>query len=291
MFIVKMHSGLANRMFQYAFYKYLTASGKEVYIDDNSFLPNREHEINVSIENIFHNVNFQRASRKMINLLSDQRLDYYNKFRRKHLKQFKKSHFKENIFSFDASIINLTGDYYLDGFWQTEKYFSGIENTIRHNFTFPEYPSKRNRFLAEMLASENSVAIHVRKGADYMQIKKHTGVCGIDYYTKAIDYINSTVENPVFYVFSDNFDWVNQNLTNIEHVNVDWNPSVGAYNYLDMQLMACCKHNIIANSSYSWWAAWLNKNNHKNVIAPNAWFSDDLNNETIDIVPQSWIKI
>lgn len=138
------------------------------------------------------------------------------------------------------------------------------------------------------MLSENSVAIHVRKGADYQSKQNRKNTCTIDYYRLAIDYIRMHVQNPVFYVFTDNKDWVIENFTDLDYTLCDWNPTSGKQNYLDMQLMSCAKHNVIANSTYSWWGAWLNENSDKIVIAPKRWFNKIV---TPDILPEQWIKI
>ena len=109
---------------------------------------------------------------------------------------------------------------------------------------------------------------------------------------QAINTINSQIENPKFYIFSDNFEWCKENLSFCDPVYVDWNPTSGPINYLDMQLMSNCKHNIIANSSYSWWGAWLNNNPNKIVIGPKKWFNSSSEKfDSTDIIPENWIKI
>jgi hypothetical protein len=116
------------------------------------------------------------------------------------------------------------------------------------------------------------------------------GGCNLDYYNKAIKIIINKVENPIFFIFSDDINWCKENIKIKDHeiIYVDWN--VGDNSYIDMQLMSTCKHNIMANSSFSWWSAWLNKNKDKIVISPYKWFnSDDM--DCSDLIPESWIRI
>ncbi len=141
------------------------------------------------------------------------------------------------------------------------------------------------------IESTNAVSLHIRRG-DYVKVKETNdfhGVCSIAYYETAIELITNKINDPVFYIFSDDMDWVKKNF-NIRqnHVFVDANDA--ATNYEDMRLMSLCKHNIIANSSFSWWGAWLNPSSSKTVIAPKKWMKDP-SIETIDLIPGNWIRL
>lgn len=138
-----------------------------------------------------------------------------------------------------------------------------------------------------------SIAIHLRKGKDYLQSDlMGKNLCGADYYMRAIDYIRERVDNPMFYVFTDNPVWLKENIPSFDYTLVDWNEVSGKRSFRDMQLMSCAKHNIIGNSTFSWWGAWLNPNPNKIVIAPDKFF-----NVTSDffakqnIVCETWIKL
>jgi len=166
---------------------------------------------------------------------------------------------------------------YFDGYFQSEKYFADCIEDIRKEFQFKDKLK---------IPEGNAVAIHIRRG-DYVKLADIHLVCTPAYYENAIAYIQSHVENPTFYVFSEDLEWVRQNI-NIpsNSVFVDYNQDMPSSH--DMQLMSLCKHNIISNSSYSWWAAWLNKNPGKIVVAPDKWFANDM--ET-DIYTDSMVKI
>jgi hypothetical protein len=166
---------------------------------------------------------------------------------------------------------------YFEGYFQSEKYFADCTEEIRKEFQFKE----------KLQAPDgNAVAIHIRRG-DYVKFSNIHLVCTPAYYEKAIAYIQSRVEIPVFYVFSEDLEWVRQNISIPSNsVFVDYNPVLPSSR--DMQLMSLCKHQIISNSSYSWWAAWLNRNSGKIVIAPDRWFADG--GET-DIYLDNFVKI
>jgi hypothetical protein len=179
---------------------------------------------------------------------------------------------------------------YLMGYWQSEKYFYDYEQTIRSDFSFQiplEAENLKNLLLMENC---NSVSLHVRRG-DYLShapTAKMFNVCSIDYYRDAIAYIAAQVPSPNFFVFSDDLQWARNNIRTpypTEYI-VGNN---GVHSYIDMQLMSSCKHHIIANSTFSWWGAWLNPARQKIVIAPKNWFCNGTNDE--DLIPEQWIRL
>lgn len=178
------------------------------------------------------------------------------------------------------------------GNWQSQKYFSNCEKEIRDDFQFIKPLDKKNYNVLKTIKTTSSISIHFRRG-DYVsdnKINKFHGVCSLKYYQKAIDYLNIRVDKPKYFVFSDDENWVKANFRLKGATYIDWNK--GKNSYKDMQLMSNCKHNIIANSSFSWWAAWLNSNPQKIVVAPKKWFNnEDAQNNTRDLIPKEWIKI
>jgi hypothetical protein len=172
----------------------------------------------------------------------------------------------------------------------SEKYFIDAEKQIRKDFVFKLPMQNENIGLAKKISQVNAISLHVRRG-DYasnpQNIATH-GLCSIDYYQAAIKHMVEQVKNPYFFVFSDDSAWVTSNLKiDFLHQYVDHNHGKESYN--DMHLMSLCKHNIIANSSFSWWGAWLNQNAEKIVFAPKQWFSKST--DTIDLIPSNWIRI
>ena len=187
-------------------------------------------------------------------------------------------------------IKNIQRDCYLSGYWQSEKYFLDAASVIRADFAFKLSLEASNTVLAEQICKVNSVSLHVRRG-DYASNPKTTathGLCTLDYYQAAVRYVSERVEHPQFFIFSDDIDWVKGNLkVDFPCQYVDHNYGDKSYN--DMHLMSLCRHQIIANSSFSWWGAWLNANPDKIVVAPKKWFVNE--NNTADLLPQGWVSL
>lgn len=200
------------------------------------------------------------------------------------------SYVVEPHFNYWSGFKQLKDNIYLDGYWQSEKYFIDFADTIRADFTFSTLFSEKNAGLAKHIAQVNAVSLHVRRG-DYAKNPKTTathGLCSLDYYQAAVDYVSTHVIQPHFFIFSDDIAWVKANLTiNSTVFFVDHNTHQESYN--DMRLMSLCKHHIIANSSFSWWGAWLNQNAEKIVIAPKQWFFKST--DTSDLIPASWMRL
>jgi hypothetical protein len=189
---------------------------------------------------------------------------------------------------------SLKGNVMLSGYFQNEKYVKGAEADIRNAFIFRHPLEEKNKHVARLLTSTESVSVHIRRG-DYVQNANAASnfiTCDASYYEKAVTYLCENVNNPSFYIFSDDFDWVKENLNFGSHPVsfIDWNR--GNKSYIDMQLMSLCKHNIIANSSFSWWGAWLNANPDKVVACPAEWFREEKKNLLLkDFYPEGWKMI
>jgi hypothetical protein len=197
---------------------------------------------------------------------------------------------KEHHFHFYPEILALPDNVYLEGHWQSEKYFKDIEKIIRKDFIFSEEPDNLNNQMADKIRNCEAVSLHVRRG-DYVSNPVTTayhGICSEEYYRGAISKLENYVKNPHFFIFSDDPTWTKENLeTGYSTTIIDFNGS--EKDYEDMRLMSLCKHHIIANSSFSWWGAWLSNNPQKIVIAPKHWFNRPEIN-TKDLIPESWIQ-
>lgn len=198
---------------------------------------------------------------------------------------------EEKEFTFSENFYNTPTNSYISGFWQSEKYFLPIADEIRQDFCFKNEPSTENLNSLSKIRSTNSISVHVRRG-DYVNFAKTNllhGTCSIDYYRNAIALIEKTIQNPVYFFFSNDIGWVKKNIPiQGEHYFIENNS--GPSSFEDLRLMSNCRHNIIANSSFSWWGAWLNNNDQKIVITPKKW----MNNSSIptpDLIPVSWIRI
>jgi hypothetical protein len=300
MVIVKIWAGLANQMFQYALYRSFKEKGKSAFVDTGTFTPKWDFE-DISIADIFPMLKIENANPTLIKMFNIRREGIIGKavYKIKRLTKlinYNARYIKEHNLSYNSFLFDLDGDYYLEGFWQSQSYFENITDKIRDEFQFVPFKDKKNKKLENYLQKNNSVSVHVRKGPDYIKKSIVKGTCEVDYYKNAMQYISNNVDSPKFIVFSDNVAWCKKYLDFCNPEYVDWNPSAGYGNHFDMQLMSICKHNIIANSSYSWWGAWLNNNSSKIVIGPKDWFSKQycIDNgvlDTKDIIPKSWVKL
>lgn len=197
---------------------------------------------------------------------------------------------QEFHYCFSPQMLRLNDNSYVSGYWQSEKYFSEFRGEIRAEFSFKTPLSQKNIELSERIKSLNSVSMHIRRNdfVNNVQINATHGLCSIDYYQASMKYIFERIKNPYFFIFSDDLVWVKDNLKiGYPCEFVGHNQGVESYN--DMRLMSFCQHHIIANSSFSWWGAWLNPNENKIVIAPQRWFLDDTNNQ--DLIPQDWVTL
>ena len=201
------------------------------------------------------------------------------------------SYYKENIFKkichseeknfnivynepkFSYSEIQYYPNLYLIGYFQSEKYFSNHKNYIQNIFELPINLVKK--------PIDNLTSVHIRRG-DYVRLNDYHSLCDIEYYKKSIDLI----DGGNFIFFSDDMDWVKNNFIGNNFFYSEYNNEI-----LDLSLMSICDNNIIANSSFSWWGAYLNKNENKKVIAPSKWFGPKGPTDTQDIIPENWIKI
>jgi hypothetical protein len=201
------------------------------------------------------------------------------------------SHFaQEPHFQYWPALEGFGPDSYLAGYWQSEKYFANVASQIRADFTFRDLLDGRNAELSAEIGSTQSVSLHVRRGdyANNPKTKSTHGLCSLDYYREAIGRIAAVVPKPVFFIFSDDIAWVKANLSlTFAHRFVEHNKGAASYN--DMRLMSLCQHHVIANSSFSWWGAWLNPSTDKAVVAPRKWFADT--RLVQDLFPTDWVLL
>lgn len=300
MIAVNINAGLANQMFHYAFGRGLMAKGLDICFDQSNFQPRSQWSFeSISLQDAFPDIEIKQMPEqnfKWVFPREDNRfvMRYQQLMRKLHNLIGDEVYIMESSFSYTDGIEKKARKNCIyRGFWQSEKYFKHCENDIRNQFSFLPFDEKKNIEIVNKMSKENSVAIHFRKGLDYLQKGGMAdGVCPPEYYHKAIEYMKQYVENPVFYVFTDNQDWVKEHIHGLDYILVDWNEISGKRSFRDMQLMSYARHNIISNSTYSWWGAWLNSNPQKIVIAPKSWFNkNDYRNRDNDIVCESWIKM
>ncbi|MFC6761170.1 alpha-1,2-fucosyltransferase [Sulfitobacter porphyrae] len=195
---------------------------------------------------------------------------------------------REQGLGYDPAFEDWGDESYLHGYWQSEKYFAGIRDHLRNVFTMVPPMSPENADMARQIAAGPSVALHVRRG-DYVALGA-TAVCDQAYYDAALAAVTQGLpEAPTVFVFSDDPGWARDNLAvPFDKVVVDLNGRETAHE--DMRLMSLCQHNVIANSTFSWWSAWLNAHEGWRVAAPARWFAND-HQRNPDILPEDWIAI
>ena len=284
MIIVKLNGGLGNQMFQYAIARHLALLNRSSLLFD--------------IDLLLHNTveNYRGFQLRVFNISGKtvtKRKHFGKDINHEKLNNF--FHVNEKkVFHFDESVLELRGDIYLEGYWQSEKYFTDIRNVFLKEFVIKTRINKINKDILESIRKSNAVCVHVRRG-DYisnLNTYSNHGFCSLQYYKDANTMIVDKTQNPKFFIFSDDPAWCKSSLSFISpSCIVDVNPPNKGYE--DLRLMMNCKHFIIANSSFSWWGAWLSKNTNKIVIAPKQWFKlkHKWGDYTKDLFPKEWIQI
>lgn len=289
MIIVQIAGGLGNQLFQYAFGRTLALrNGCELKLDLSIFENYEWHEYSLKPFNIKEEI----ASQKECEILRGQNLPLYKRIQRK-LFDTQPTFIHEHTLLFDPKYLEVKNPAYLSGYWQSERYFSEFKEKIFSEFNIHVKPSAANQSLIDQIRSCNAISLHLRRGnfiKDESVNKKH-GTTSINYYMEAINFICTKIINPVFFIFSDDILWAKENINlNFQSVFVDINSD--KTDYEDLRLMSSCQHHILANSTFSWWGAWLNPSPDKIVIAPKIWFADkDFNLQTRDLIPGTWIRI
>ncbi|TXD52979.1 MULTISPECIES: alpha-1,2-fucosyltransferase [unclassified Polaribacter] len=267
MIIVRIVGGLGNQMFQYAYAKALQQKGYDVKIDLTKFKNYKLHggyqlnqlkidlETTTPIANILCKIGFRKSV-------------------------------KEKSLLFDQKFLEVPQREYIKGYFQTEKYFASIRTVLLKQFVLKKELSNTTlHYLKEITIQKNACSLHIRRG-DYITDEKANsvhGICDLKYYKGAIKLIQDKFRDSHFFIFSDDISWAQKNL-------IVKNTTYIAHNVIpheDMHLMSLCKHNITANSSFSWWGAWLNQHEDKTVIAPKKWFVRKEN----EVACANWIQL
>lgn len=292
MIIVNLTGGLGNQMFQYAAAKRVsikTNSILKLHFTDALFCTSRRYLLDCfSLKENF-------ATNKEIRLMGFP-TSLFGRFVFRLMKELKLNFLYQKVISespkfHDKNSLLLEGDRYIEGFWQNERYFNDIKRDIISSFSFSAKESKGNRALIKKISKANSVSVHIRRG-DYINnktVSKIYNTLDKNYYKKAIKIIKRRISNPLFFIFSDDIIWAKEKFIFINNsIFVEINN--GKQDYEDMRLISRCKYNIISNSTFSWWGAWLNQYPKKIVICPKRWFNNKKMNENNPSC-EGWVRI
>jgi Glycosyl transferase family 11 len=276
MIVAKLQGGLGNQMFQYALGRCLAVRHKTfLFLETSSLIrpgvTSREYGLSI------FNIQARFTTKDEIIRFSD--LVFY-------IHQIKRG--------FHRGVLECShgGNIVLDGYWQNELYFKEVADIIREEFTFKSADCKAaDQLLREQISSTAAICVHIRRG-DYL-LPQGSNFMNLDiaYYKRAVKFIAGAVQDPHFYFFSDDIDWCEENLPlDYPHTFIRRDQPATAYTAEDFRLMTMCRYFIIANSSFSWWAAWLGAHHDKIVVAPKDWFRHDAS-ASKEIVPANWVRL
>ena len=286
MIIAKLQGGLGNQMFQYAAARKLSVKyGVDLLLDHSYLERNSQDRYGFTARNFeleVFRITANRFSPEMVDKFFDakevEHIELYN----------------EKPVSYDAFFKKVSDCAYINGYFQSYRYFEDIRQILSVDFSFNHNPEiVLNSSTISQIRNANAVAIHIRRGDYVSQSNIHNlyYILPLSYYQKAINIVLEKQPNLEFFVFSDDIRWAEQNLVHSK-AKLHFVLKNNSPNWLDMYLMSICKHNIIANSTFSWWAAWLNNNEDKIVIAPKKWFQQPREGIKLrDLCPSEWIKM
>lgn len=290
MIVVKLIGGLGNQMFQYATARTMADNhDARLKLDISGFERYRLRRYELGDFNI--RAEIAGPDDMTFFRVSLRRCSIWQCLKRRSFSLSPKPVFRERAFAYNEELSDIKPPVYLEGYWQSERYFLLNSKAIREDFTLRCDLDGANREMLTHIESVNAVSLHVRRG-DYVDdpnTNEFHGICSLEYYRAAIECVADRVEKPHFVVFSDDQEWAGRN------ISFDYPATFVTLNskdrgVLDMALMQRCRHHIIANSSFSWWGAWLNPSASKLVIAPKRWFNN-VSHDTRDLIPPSWIVL
>jgi len=294
MIIARLIGGLGNQLFQYAFARSVSSRLKTDFLLDASPFHTyyKLHKYSLGHFNIKELFAKDSDFFGFVWLRNRQKIFDASYTRLRLKSKLMPFYYPEQMFHFDPSVFSKNKTYF-DGFWQTEKYFQEIAPELRKEITLKKPFSEYSQNIFEQIKKTPAVSLHVRR-ADYVtdpQANLIFGACSMEYYQRAIAHVTRHEPSPHFFVFSDDHAWAVENFKSLPYP-VTCVKNTAEKNYEDLMLMSSCDHNIIANSTFSWWSAWLNQNKNKVVIAPKQWFNTKkTTTDTKDVIPDSWIKL
>lgn len=281
MIVSKIIGGLGNQMFQYAIAKSVAVRNNDSFkmdiSDFGSYSLHNGYRLNL------FNIDGNIATQEDIVSLKGRATIVHKILKKLKLYNLNTYYREKEITLFDENVFNYS-DVYLDGYWQNELYFKDIRDILLSEFTLKEGISKNLISTFDQIENAESVSIHVRRG-DYLN-HPDVGVLDVEYYKRAVKLIMDRTNSPSFFVFSNDMEWCKENFSFIDRC---YFVQEGGTELDDMTLMSKCSHNIIANSSFSWWGAWLNNKSNRIIIAPKKWMAINPNN--YKWIPDNWLEL
>lgn len=281
--IVWIDGGLGNQMFQYALALKMQSLGIQAKIDVTKYAQHHVHN-DFELDRVF-GINGPYAEASEIRRLGYTRGNHWTEFLKKTPFR-KRTIYNNESYVYDEQVLRLDGCY-IEGYWQSEKYFLDIREKIVETYRFPKLPEQLHVW-EERIRNSCAVSMHIRRG-DYLRFPYLQNICTVDYYRRSMDYFRESLpEMPVFYIFTNDPSWAEAHFQGKDCYFVKGN--TGTDSFRDMQLMSLCRHHIVANSSFSWWGAWLGQNPDKVVIAPERWVNLPEDGKT-DVIPEDWVTV
>ena len=286
MIIVNLKGGTGNQLFQYALGRHLALKNNDVLKLDIDGLV-RANETG----DIYRPFNLEAFALEK-NLASEEEvraLKYPYGIVSKGWRFIRFKLLRDKNTTFHPAVLNWTGDIFLDGYWQSPRYFDEIRDVLLQDLQLKDGFGPAAERFAGQIRNNAAVSLHVRRG-DYVKnprVLKECGICSVDYYKAAMAHIEATAPSPTYFIFSDDIAWVKEHLPVGDRAVFVQGPDITDVE--ELMLMSLCQHNIIANSSFSWWGAWLNQHEDKVVVAPTPWFNASVYDR--DLIPPSWIQL
>lgn len=287
MIVVKIKSGLGNQMFQYALGRRLSLEWREDLKFDISWFRNinsNETQRKLEIDQFDVKIN-QATDEEIIKSMRGIFIGSITKFIDRIIGRLDRNHF----YRFYKYLLKKKKFVYLDGYFQNFNYFNSIRDVLLSDFTLKNgFSEEAKKIKGDIESADQSVAVHIRRGDFVTTCKNWNGLCDINYYKSALAEVQKKYVKIKVYIYSDDIKWAQENIKFDSQMVFVSRPSLSSVE--ELMLMSLCKHQIIANSTFSWWAAWLNQNSQKIVIAPVRWLlADDI--DTTGLLPASWVKI
>jgi hypothetical protein len=279
MIITNIIGGIGNQLFQYYFgRKIADLNNTSLKLDNSGFESYSWHKFELNKFNLEYNI----ASKEDVEILLQD--NFMSRGAQKFLPYYKRKFVKQNVDFYDSNLFKIKDNSYLEGYWQCDKYFLTMREKILSEITLkPKFKNEQFKDLKKDILKNNSISLHVRRG-NYLDLK--VPVCSIEYYESALNLISKFIEDFKVYIFTNDIEWCKDNFSGKYNVKII-SGHENIYDYHELILMSQCKHNIISNSTFSWWAGWLNNSPNKKIIYPK--IAKEMLNK--DLFLENWVEL